>query len=1148
MICPRCQSENVPSAAFCDQCGVRLESPCPKCGEPNRPTARVCRNCGQSISQTTTSAPAPTGRALAPDTYVPKHLAEKILAARQSLEKERKQVTVLFADIRGSTSLVEGLDPEEAQKIIDPVLHVMMEAVHRYEGTVNQVVGDGIMALFGAPLAHEDHALRACYAALAMQEEMRRYRRRLGQSEESGLHIGVGMNSGEVVVRSIDNDLNIEYSALGLTANLAARMQELAGRGVILMTVSTLRQVEGFVQVKSLGTVQAKGISRPVEAHELLGATSARTRVQAGAVRGLTPLVGRRTEIEVFNKLLEEAGSGNGQLLAMVGEPGMGKSRLVHEFTRHQLRPGWLVLEGASVSYGKATPYLPLVEMLRHYFQLVDGTANESIRDQVVTHILELDHRLKDAIPPILSLFGIPPDEKQTAADEHHLSNQLQNLNEMIKQFNSMDPQQRRRHTLDVVKRLVIRESERQPLLVVFEDLHWVDSETHAFLDSLVDSLPMAQILLLVNYRPGFVHAWNTKSFYTQLRVDPLQPTSAQELLQHLLGPDKDLVPLKELLIERTDGNPFFVEESVRSLVEAGTLIGEKRAYRPSVKIDEVRVPSTVQSVVADRIDRLPIAEKHLLQTAAVIGVIVPLPLLRAVAGLSEDELQGQLAHLQAAEFLYESKLFPQLEYKFKHALTNEVAYGTLLHERRTALHGLIVTAIENLEPSNLPERIEHLAHHSYHGKLWDKAVSFMKEAGVRAVSQSSYRNAMLRFEQALEALEHLPQSRDSLAAAVDLRVEIRNALFILGEFGRGLPYLEAAKNAAVALNDHSRLGKIFQLMTAHWNLEGNTERAIASGREALRHATESEHIDLQISARYFLGAAHHSIGRYKDAADVFLKAITLIGDRKQEHFGTTGSLYVICRAWLARCLAQLGDLTEAIPFADESVKTAVEYGQQYSLGYAYYGAGVLLLIKGDYNEAVDVLECGLRVCETSDLPVHYPLVASCLGTAYASVGRSDEALDHLQRAVEHPAWSTRLGGQSLRMVWVADGYLRLGRLDEAEIFVQRGLELAAESKDKGSRAWLLRIMGEIAAQRQSMNSTEAVVRYEEALKLAQELNMRPLEAHCHLGLGTLRARAESSTSAHSELDAAAKLYRAMSMFSWLAVAEAAQGAKHLPA
>src|SRR5574341_1268701 len=460
MICPSCRSENSPSAAFCDECGARLESPCPKCGEPNRQTAKFCRNCGQTINQTALTAPAPAAGAPAPDTYVPKHLAEKILALRHTLEGERKQVTVLFADIRGATKLLEGLDPEEGQKIIDPVLHIMMDAVHRYEGTVNQVLGDGIMALFGAPLAHEDHALRACYAALAMQEEMRRYRRKLGQSEESGLQIGIGLNSGEVVVRSIDNDLNIDYSALGHTTHLAARMQELSGVGTTLMTASTFRQVEGFVQVKSVGALQVKGVSRPIEAFEVVAATMARTRVQAAAIGGLTPLVGRRTEIEVFNKLVEQAAAGTGQILALVGEPGMGKSRLVHEFTRHQLRPGWLVLEGASVSYGKATPYFPLIEMLRHYFQIADGEISENIREQVVMHILELDDRLKDAIPPILSLLGALPDETFTAANGHHWLNRLQDLNAMIMRFNAMDPQQRRRHTLDAVKRAVIRESQ----------------------------------------------------------------------------------------------------------------------------------------------------------------------------------------------------------------------------------------------------------------------------------------------------------------------------------------------------------------------------------------------------------------------------------------------------------------------------------------------------------------------------------------------------------------------------------------------------------------------------------------------------------------------------------------------------------------
>src|SRR5262244_1117297 len=589
MICPRCKAENFLDSAFCDECGVRLESACPNCGEPNRRTAKFCRNCGHTLNASDGVAPSIGPTAQAPDTSLPKHLAEKILASRHLLEGERKQVTVLFADIKGSTRLLEGIDPEQAQKLIDPVLHVMMAAVHRYEGTVNQVLGDGIMALFGAPLAHEDHALRACYAALVMQEEMRRPPRKLQQSEESGLQIGIGLNSGEVVVRSISNDLNVDYSALGHTTHMAARMQELAAGGTTLITAPTLRQVEGFVQVKSVGAVPVKGVSQPVEAFEVVAATAARTRVQAAAVQGLTPLVGRRSEVEVFSKLMEEAGSGRGQILAMVGEPGLGKSRLVHEFTRHQLRPGWLVLEGASVSYGKATPYFPLIEMLRRYFQIADGEGSEDIREQVVMHILELDNMLKDAIPPILSLLGALPDEV-------HRSGPLTQFKDVVgaaKQYVGMDPQQRRRYTFEALKRMLVRESQRQPLVIVFEDLHWIDSETQAFLDSFVESLPTTRIVLLVDYRPEYSHSWGDKSYYTQIRVDPLQPASAEELLQYLLGSNKDLAPLKELLMHRTEGNPFFAEESVRSLVETGVLVGENGAYRPGLRIDEIRIPNT---------------------------------------------------------------------------------------------------------------------------------------------------------------------------------------------------------------------------------------------------------------------------------------------------------------------------------------------------------------------------------------------------------------------------------------------------------------------------------------------------------------------------------------------------------------------------
>src|SRR5215475_9322375 len=458
------------------------------------------------------------------------------------------------------------------------------------------------------------------------------------------------------------------------------------------MTVGAVRVVEGFVEVKPIGAVQAKGVTRGVEAYELTGTTAARTRVQARAARGLTPLVGRQSEVELFNKLVEQTAARRGQIFALVGEPGLGKSRLVHEFTRHQLSPAWLVLEAASVSYGKATPYLPLIEMLRRYFQISDRDGSENIQERVVTQVWELDNVLQDTIPPILSLLGSLPDERHslTSGVQDWLP-QGQDLIDMSIRFRAMDPPQRRRSTFDALKRVLICESQRQPLLLVFEDLHWIDSETQAFLDSFVESLPTARVLLLVDYRLEYSHGWGDKNYYTQLRVNPLPPTSAEELVQHLLGGNLDLAPLKELLIRRTEGNPFFVEESVRSLVEAGVLVGEKGAYRPGLRIDEIRIPSTVQNVVADRIDRLPIEEKHLLQTAAVIGVIVPFSLLQAVSELPEDPLFQYLAHLKSAEFIYESNLFPRLEYTFKHALTNEVAYGALLHNRKTALHSRVV-------------------------------------------------------------------------------------------------------------------------------------------------------------------------------------------------------------------------------------------------------------------------------------------------------------------------------------------------------------------------------------------------------------------------------------------------------------------------
>jgi class 3 adenylate cyclase len=433
-----------------------------------------------------------TAGAQPPLAYTPSYLAEKILTSRPALEGERKLVTVLFADLKDSTELIRGLDPEAAQQLFDPAIHCMMDAVHRFEGTVNQVLGDGIMALFGAPIAHEDHALRACYAALAMQAMMRTYTEEVRRTRGLELRIRVGVNSGEVVVRAIGNDLHMDYSAVGETTHLAARMEQLATPGSSRLTSTTLRLVEGLVQVTALGPVPVKGLVEPVEVFELVGASGLRRRLQAAAARGLTPFVGRQQELGALQQALAQASAGHGQVVALVGEAGVGKSRLVYECVHAHHTPGWLVLESASVSYGKATPYFPVIDLLRRYSHVEEHDDTRIIRAKVTGQVLTLDERLQDTLPALLSLLDALPEDSP---------------------FVQLDPPQRRQRTLDALKRVVLRESQTQPLLLVFEDLHWIDAETQALLDSLVESLPTARLLLLVNYRPEYQHDWGSKTY-----------------------------------------------------------------------------------------------------------------------------------------------------------------------------------------------------------------------------------------------------------------------------------------------------------------------------------------------------------------------------------------------------------------------------------------------------------------------------------------------------------------------------------------------------------------------------------------------------------------------------------------------------------
>jgi class 3 adenylate cyclase/tetratricopeptide (TPR) repeat protein len=1016
MSCPQCQHPNPATAKFCNNCGAKLELACAACGHGNASGSRFCSECGEALK----AAGAPPRAA--PKSYTPQHLAARILTSRGALEGERKHVTVLLADLKGSMELLADRDPEEARQLLDPVLQGMMEAVHHYEGTVNQVMGDGIMALFGAPLAHEDHALRACYAALGMQERVGRYGDEVQRLHGVPIQIRVGLNSGDVVVRSTGSDLHMDYSAVGQTTHLAARMEQMAKPGSIFLTPATLRLVEGYVRVRSLGPVAVKGLSEPVEVFDLLGAASSRTRLQVSAARGLTRFIGRDAELDQLRAALERTRGGHGEVVALVGEPGVGKSRLVWELAHSHRTQGWLVLESSSVAYGKATTFLPVIDLLKAYFGIEDQDDVRRVREKLTGKLLTLDEGLRPTLAAFHALLDLPCEDAA---------------------WKTLGADVQRQRVLDAIRRLLLRESHVQPLLVIFEDLHWIDSDTQTLLDSLVAGLPSHPVLLLVNYRPEYRHDWGSKTYYRQIRLDPLPPDTAETLLAVLLGADASLEPLTRLLIERAQGNPLFLEESVRALLETGVLAGERGAYRLTEAVHVVQIPATVQAILAARIDRLPPEDKSLLQSASVVGNDVPLPLLHAIADLSDTDLALGLARLQAAEFVYETRLFPDVEYMFKHAMTHEVAYASLLHERRRALHARVVEAIERLYPNPLAEHRDRLVHHAFRAEIWAKAVAHLRDLGAVA-------------------------SPDEIGDVMGKGPESPGQLWWMGEHDRAVRAAERDLAVAASFGDFSQhIVSSCRLAQAHHAL-GNYGRATELFRQTIA---------------------------------------SLRGDLVHERFGMAAPPSIWARSWLAWTLAERGEFVDGIDVGEEAVALAESADHAYSRGQAAFGLGTLYVIERRPDRAIPVLEQGLVVARLANIPFLVPFITGPLGAAYALDGRPDKALAMLEQTVEQADSMRLVANHALRLAWLGQAQLLVGAREAARDLARRALHIADERRERGQQAYAHRLLAEVAAHGQTPEVMAAEASYGQALTLAETLEMRPLAAQCRLGLGQLQSR-----------------------------------------
>ena len=957
MRCAKCNTDNADGAKFCAECGARLDAQCPSCGASHPPDAKFCTQCGTRLGAP--SAPSPSAQPQA--SARAQTLVERASTDETALpEGERKTVTALFADIKGSMDLMEDIDPEQARALIDPALRIMIDAVHRYDGYIVQSTGDGVFALFGAPVAHEDHPHRALFSALKMQDDMRSYSSRLRESGDSPIEVRIGVNTGEAVVRTIKTaDAHTEYTPIGHATSLAARMQALAPTGSIAITENTRHLVEGYFELKPLGPTRVKGLSDLINVYEVTGTGPLRTRLQASAKRGFSKFVGRDAEMTQLEHALQLARSGHGQIVAAVGDAGVGKSRLFHEF-KIISHTDCAILETFSVSHGKASAYMPLIDLLRSYFEIASDDDERKRREKIGGKVLMLDRKLEDALPYLFALLGVA---ESGALEE-------------------MDANIRRRRTLDAMKRLLLRESLNQPLIAVFEDLHWVDSGTQAFLNLLADSIGTARILMMVNYRREYRHDWGAKSYYVQLRLDPLGRDSADILLTTMLGNAPELDPLKQMVVERTEGNPFFIEETVQSMFESGALVrnGKVSLAQP---LSSIEIPASVKSILAARIDRLSIQEKDLLQTLSIIGKEFPLALVKRVVERDEEALAPMLSALQMGEFVFEQPAFPDIEYVFKHALTQEVAYDSVLTERRRLIHERTAAAIEEMYPHQIEERVAELAYHYSRSANLDKAVSYLMSASHKAHHQSGYDEAIERATTALDLLRQLPQT-----PARDAReVEMTSFLGQITAAARGFSTPELTALSARLQELVSRVSDPrarYLGLFSQWNVAfsaGNLQRAeeLATALLAMANDYLSEYS--RPSAYQVLATTQVWLGRPLEARANGERGAALFDQDLDNALFSTVAPVIPNRCLLAWSLWLCGYPDQALKRVEEAHQLATRLNRSYSIAFALQYAVSVAHLRRSYESSKAQAESLRTVARESG----FPLWLAC-GTA--SMGR----------------------------------------------------------------------------------------------------------------------------------------------------------------
>jgi len=1028
MKCPKCQSDNPQEADFCIECGALMEFHCPKCEVITPATGKFCKKCGADLRESRLSAAIDYSQPLS---YTPKHLADKILAARTTIEGERKQVTVLFADVKGFTSISEKLDPEDVQTLVSECLVFFTEEIHRYEGTIAQFLGDGVMALFGAPIAHEDAPQRALYAALAIRERLREYSEKL-KKQGIDFNMRIGLNTGLVVVGKIGDDLTMEYTAMGDTVNLASRMESTAQPGTIQVSENTHRLTEGYFDFKPLGEIEVKGKKEPVKAYQLLGVGRVRTRMGVSEMRGLTPFVGRQKELDQLVECYGRAQRGQGQVVGMVGEPGVGKSRLLLQLKSVLPKGEYSYLEGECLHYGEAMAYLPIVNALRSYFGMEEGEPQLLSQKKLQQRIAQLDERLMTMLPPLQELLSLKVEDAE---------------------FLKLEPQQKRVRIFEAIWSLIIRESQNRLVVLAMEDLHWIDKASEEFLSYLIGRLGAAHVLLLLLYRPEYNHSWGSKTYYSQIRVDELTLETSAEMVQAILKGAKAAQDLTELILYKAAGNPLFMEEFTRTLLERGYIERKNGCYVLTVKPSDMQVPDTVQGIIAARMDRLEKDLKETIQIASVIGREFPFPILQTVTGM-RGKLEAYLLELQALEFIYERSMFPELEYIFKHALTQQVAYSSLLLRKRKEVHESIGQAIEALYPNRLDEFYEALAFHFKNGASTDKAIYYLTKVAEKCLDRYAVAESHYHFMEAYELLyPRVGEVKGAEVQLIDLLIKWAYVFYYRGDFKGLADLLEAHRELAESLDDKARLGMYYA-----W----------------LGHAL--------YYSKDIKGSYHH-----------LHKALQIGEEIKSE--------LVICYAccWLSWTCAEMGLLDEAVASAEKAQEICrcfeedqyLYYKSLGALGYAYFYVGQKRKVR-EVGEAI--LEYSQQRGSIRGKVMGHFIMAH----SFIMDGDSQSAIQYLRQGVEismDPLYSFMV------KLPLGECYVLGSQLQDAEDLWQ---EILAFSRESAGEKYEIMALGLLSSISFLKGEVQALTAAEEILRRILETGLKSLydRLYCALARG----------------------------------------------